>query len=323
MKYFLSILFLILVFNAYSQSGDCPPTPVCANTTGTTMAGSISELSAATDGCLVGEATRTSWLSVCITSNGLVRFAITPGGGVNNDMDFAVWGPNSPCPPTSAPIRCSYAAVPLGGPKVTGINSVNNAPQTDVSEGGGGNQWVQDLNVLAGECYIICISNYAGGNNNWSLNFTGTTAGLLCSALPIELISFTGKNNGSYNLLEWTTASEVNNNFFTLERSTNGNDWTEIAKIDGTGNSSIHVNYQFKDYSYLFGSYNYYRLSQTDFDGTKETFDVIYILNEFKQSKIKYSINILGQEVQYPFSGLVIHYYEDGSYRKVFYSTQE
>lgn len=96
------------------------------------------------------------------------------------------------------------------------------------------------------------------------------------STLPIELLSFdaTVKENGV--LLSWTTATEINNDFFTLERSSDGKLFEPIAQVSGAGNSEIELGYHYIDYPDYFGNV-YYRLVQTDFDGTSEAFRPVMI----------------------------------------------
>ncbi len=65
--------------------------------------------------------------------------------------------------------------------------------------------------------------------------------------LPIELISFTGETAGSKNKLLWTTASEMNNDHFTLEKSSEANIFQPVAVIQGAGNSATLLNYSFID----------------------------------------------------------------------------
>ncbi|PIQ14564.1 MAG: hypothetical protein COW67_13015, partial [Flavobacteriales bacterium CG18_big_fil_WC_8_21_14_2_50_32_9] len=96
---------------------------------------------------------------------------------------------------------------------------------------------------------------------------------------PIELVSFIGKGlTPTSNLLEWITSSEINNDFFTLERSTDAIHFEAISTINGAGNSSIVLNYKYVDMLPIENvSTYYYRLKQTDFDGQFEYFDVIAI----------------------------------------------
>ncbi len=85
--------------------------------------------------------------------------------------------------------------------------------------------------------------------------------------LPIELLSFKAKaNDNSTVLLSWATATEINNDFFTLERSENAVDFTPITKVKGAGNSTTQNNYEYTD-KFPVNGINYYRLKQTDFDG--------------------------------------------------------
>jgi hypothetical protein len=85
--------------------------------------------------------------------------------------------------------------------------------------------------------------------------------------LPIELVSFNCSSiNKNTNGLSWVTASESNNDYFAIERSTDGINFEQIAKQAGAGNSVTTLNYFFKDDNSLKGI-SYYRLKQVDFDG--------------------------------------------------------
>lgn len=117
--------------------------------------------------------------------------------------------------------------------------------------------------ILDGTC---AASTSTQVNRNGLSGFSVFGVAQSATPLPIELINFMGEMVGEDNLLTWTTVSEHNNDYFTLERSRNGIDFEEIAIIDGAGNSTTHLNYQEFDYNPYQGI-NYYRLKQTDFDG--------------------------------------------------------
>jgi hypothetical protein len=89
----------------------------------------------------------------------------------------------------------------------------------------------------------------------------------LISALPIELVDFSAllKNDRTVELA-WQTASEKDNDYFTIERSIDGENWAAIQEIDGAGNSTTMLNYVTTDLVSEKGIF-YYRLKQTDFDG--------------------------------------------------------
>lgn len=86
------------------------------------------------------------------------------------------------------------------------------------------------------------------------------------SPLPIELISFEARTLGDVVRLDWSTASETNNDFFTLERSEDGVNWGIFSTVDGNGNSNQVLTYSSVDEAPMNGI-SYYRLKQTDFDG--------------------------------------------------------
>ena len=89
--------------------------------------------------------------------------------------------------------------------------------------------------------------------------------------LPIELAYFEAKSYSSSVKFNWATYTEINNDYFSIEKSTDGINYTLLSTVDGAGNSSKILEYSFTDYSPSFGR-SYYRLKQTDFDGASETF---------------------------------------------------
>ena len=92
--------------------------------------------------------------------------------------------------------------------------------------------------------------------------------------LPIELLSFSVKCNGNYAHLAWTTASERNNESFIVERSGDAVNFVEIGRVAGAGNSIVQLDYTYNDYG-IHGGYNYYRLLQVDYDGTRTASEII------------------------------------------------
>lgn len=90
--------------------------------------------------------------------------------------------------------------------------------------------------------------------------------------LPIELDNFSVSTTKlNYVKINWTTNSEKNNDFFTIERATNNIAWEEIVRIKGAGSANCENSYQFIDKNAKIGE-NYYRLKQTDFSGVEKTF---------------------------------------------------
>ncbi|MGB0882860.1 MAG: T9SS type A sorting domain-containing protein, partial [Vicingaceae bacterium] len=91
--------------------------------------------------------------------------------------------------------------------------------------------------------------------------------------LPVELISFNANCLNNEVAIKWTTASEINNDYFTIERSLDGINFDKIGNVTGAGNSNSLKDYSWIDEKPLSGS-NYYRLKQTDFDGKFSYSDV-------------------------------------------------
>lgn len=150
------------------------------------------------------------------------------------------------------------------------------------------------------------INTYVYNNNEWkqALAFQDTannriilenvnsfrpTTGALGNFLPVEFIDFTATNvNNEKVKLNWSTATEINNDFFTIERSSNGLDFEPIGSVSGAGNSVFQINYEYFDNEPLEGV-SYYRIKQTDFNG------------QFEYSIIRsVTINIKGNLLVYP-----------------------
>lgn len=137
-----------------------------------------------------------------------------------------------------------------------------------------------------------------------------------CSTvLPIELVSFTGEYNSStrQNTLQWITATEINNDYFILEHSTDGILWETTSTISGAGNSSQQIKYI--EYHTTINSLDYYRLTQVDFNGEREIFNPISINKNLEEPEYTKYYNLMGQEIDSnALSGIVIaeHHYKSG-----------
>jgi hypothetical protein len=104
--------------------------------------------------------------------------------------------------------------------------------------------------------------------------FTPMVLSALAAPLPVELVSFTSQCNGSSIDLNWTTASEINNNFFTVQRSDDGISFYDIGVVQGNGTSSMMHSYTLSDNIPTSGAV-YYRLRQTDYNGQYTTTPLI------------------------------------------------
>ncbi|MCO5231425.1 MAG: T9SS type A sorting domain-containing protein [Chitinophagales bacterium] len=105
------------------------------------------------------------------------------------------------------------------------------------------------------------------------------------NALPVELVSFSGKIINCTSLLTWETASELNNDFFEIRKSENGVNWQTVGKVNGNGTSSLPHSYSFID-DEIYSDGVYYQLFQQDYDGQSELSKVIYLEDENCNEKI-------------------------------------
>ncbi len=103
--------------------------------------------------------------------------------------------------------------------------------------------------------------------------------GITCGTLPIELIKFEGEGHNQQNVLSWSTASEINNSHFEIERSVDGINFEYIGQIEGAGNSNQIQNYNFMDRNPLKGQI-FYRLKQIDFDENSTYSKIVQIQNK-------------------------------------------
>ncbi|MCW5910841.1 MAG: T9SS type A sorting domain-containing protein [Cyclobacteriaceae bacterium] len=122
-----------------------------------------------------------------------------------------------------------------------------------------------DVTPIAGS-FTGTVVTFSGVNFQNGDRFTIGNTNIL-APLPIELISFTAEVVQNEVLLQWSTASEKNNDYFTIQRSQSAEVWEDIATRKGAGNSQVRKDYQLTD-GMPYAGVSYYRIMQTDFDGT-------------------------------------------------------
>ncbi len=136
-----------------------------------------------------------------------------------------------------------------------------------------------NLNVTSSDALSDVKTKISSNTTTFNLDFTTSTAGNTTNAiwavfvtsgssgpLPVELTQFNGIADGTVNRLNWTTASEINNSSFEVEKSSDGVNFLTCGSVMGAGNSMVTRQYSFIDAS-PFHITTYYRLKQIDFDG--------------------------------------------------------
>lgn len=180
-----------------------------------------------------------------------------------------------------------------------------------------GNMWnnnwaVEGINNAAGNAaYAIAGRNATiwGPLTNDAYRFTSCAS---CAVLTIELTSFTVERNSSFNRLAWETASERNNDYFILERSSDAVNYTEIARVKSTGSENVPASYFFPDTNPKKGI-NYYRLQTVDKDGVRDISSVQMIDNSELVKVADRIFNMMGREVSAGSPGIIFIHYTDGS----------
>ena len=185
-------------------------------------------------------------------------------GNGNNDLNtlqgYLACGPGNQ----------SYFNLPNGGGMGSGLTANNWTPLNDCQ-----NIQVQDL-----MCDMIDLVFQGPG-----IGYQTVTLEAI-STLPVTFIDFSGKQVDKSIYLEWSTASEKNNDFFKIERSVDGKDWENWKTIDGAGTTSELSSYSLEDNAVI--PVVYYRLSQTDYDGTTTQLKTISVENTSNIELIAY-----------------------------------
>ncbi len=253
------------------------------------------------------ETSKTSAAVVCPAVGGIVctlngSFSSGYSGGASPCNTGAFAGSN-PWDGGSCAGFISFAfSAPVSGATIKMIAVNSSVDFTTISAAGGAGG---ALSLSAPSCMptsgLVC-GPYTGpgsyGDVSVKVNSTGTYTIVTCTntgcssgwvascptsigVLAIELLSFTGdcKNENRVDL-QWKTISEKNNDHFTIEKSKDLQSWQIAGIVQGAGTSLTVKDYSFTDKK-AYGGVTYYRLKQTDFDGTFKYYETIAIDNCF------------------------------------------
>jgi photosystem II stability/assembly factor-like uncharacterized protein len=169
----------------------------------------------------------------------------------------------------------------------TCINHIPGTMATYLISGGYGPTRGSAVTSDAGENWVLWDTDNFGC---WNIGFSGIQSGWGCIdqtnqvykyvgpplPVPVELTSFTATANGKEVILNWTTATEINNQGFEIERSGDNINFNNIGFVPGFGTTTEPKSYSYSDQSVNSGTF-YYRLKQIDFDGSFEYSEVVEI----------------------------------------------
>ncbi|WP_020528920.1 T9SS type A sorting domain-containing protein [Flexithrix dorotheae] len=177
------------------------------------------------------------------------QFTVSNGGSVDITNDFDLG---------SATVNVN----PGGVMNIGGDFNLSGSPNVTID----GGMYVSNTIDFPYEIYINGSGNVGAGALSCP-GYLGDCTSLVNAnlTLPVELYYFKGENLGNRNIIQWATIQEKNNDYFLLEKSTDGYSFKEIAKISGQGTSYQINKYEFTDVNPSEGQ-NYYRLKQVDLD---------------------------------------------------------
>lgn len=217
-------------------------------------------------GCLRNNELNSTWMVINVSGGGSLEFTF---GGLGSQAGFYDWimYPYTPgaCAAitanTLAPIRCNWNNVSFGG---TGLAATT-------PPGGDAGNFEPPLNVLAGQQYIICFSNWSSITTLVPLEFGGT-ATVSCDpiVLPITLTGFTADPADAGIELSWQTSSEEGVRSFLIDHGTGPDAWTTVIEVEATGSVAQETRYAWTHPEPSTGT-NYYRLRILHQDGTIAT----------------------------------------------------
>jgi photosystem II stability/assembly factor-like uncharacterized protein len=188
----------------------------------------------------------------------------TDGGNTWNEIP----GPYAGC----IPVNVCYVPGTASAYVITGDVNVNGYAGGSAYTLDGGDTWT----ALDNGNYSYTIFN--SYNIGWATQFYTNNFYKYIGPppLPVELTSFTATANGSEVALNWSTASEINNLGFEIQRSFEGNDFVTVGVVYGKGTTTERQDYSYSDKNLADGKYSY-RLKQIDFNGSYKYSDVIEV----------------------------------------------
>lgn len=187
--------------------------------------------------------------------------------------------------------------------------------------------YVMSTGTGTAKWYLISPTGTIPSTSNLRIRFTqtGTTTQYRIddvvlygtSVLPIELIYFNAVQAENKVQIDWLTATELDNDFFVIDKSTDGMYWKEIIKIEGQGTVSTPTLYKEYD-SHPSPGYNYYRLKQIDYNEFERTLEIVFVYCKDKSIKLEKYVDVLGREIVdlEKYSGMYLVIFEDGTIEK-------
>ena len=144
----------------------------------------------------------------------------------------------------------------------------------------------------------------------YTINYDNNDIEICVTALlPVDLSYFEGKLENATSLLNWQTQTEENNDYFEVQYSTNGREFSTLDKVAGNGTTTDVQNYNYTHKS-VTSHDNYYRLKQVDFDGDFEYSDIIYLQNDTRDTPVAIYPNPTRELVTYEGTAATLTFFD-------------
>ncbi len=193
---------------------------------------------------------------------------------VNNDSWFNFCSANAGQWQVSFTVGTCFQSAPNNGLQMsiltgtsTNLTNIQNAPNPTAP----GATWNSStITLSAGQCAYLVVDGFAGDQCSYSYTLTNISGG--CVLLPVELSQFSIQRFERQAYIKWVIESEKDNDYFTLERSTDGKNWEFVSKTESIGNHSFQYEYSYMDDlgEIAPSQILYYRLTQTDRNGNAQ-----------------------------------------------------
>ena len=296
MKTLVHVLFVITLVCitgqlAFTYSGSAPPSGKTNAPGESACTDCHGDFALATSGTL--------WNNITLTANGSPVSSLTPNTTYTMSLSFSN--------PSSSKFGFELVALESGAngssPSIGTLTATS--PETEVNSAGNrvylshsgigtaapshSKSWTFEYTTPntpnVGVDFFVVVN---------STNGDGSTSGdqiiskvFSANVMPVKWLSCGVRAISKANLIEWSTACETNNNYFSIERSMNALDWKTIGKVLSKGNSNTVLKYAFKDEDISFAK-GFYRIKQVDFDGRYDYSKVLSLSTDNTSESISY-----------------------------------
>ncbi|MEM6805350.1 MAG: hypothetical protein AAF696_28390, partial [Bacteroidota bacterium] len=188
-----------------------------------------------------------------------------PGSGTNSDWNLAIGNTGGCSQEPNDMVVMIFNSLDCSDADNSNLRESQKISMNNGVPAGNASYIFDNLTLTGGSTYYVVVDGTRGSQCDFCMLLYNGAA--VNPALPAELTNFQGFNQGIENILSWETSLEDQHDYFGVEKSTDGENFEEISRVQGLGNVEQGQAYQFIDSEAKVGI-NYYRLNMVDIDGT-------------------------------------------------------